>query len=216
MTRGGPGLLGSALVGLLGLNAALAWVALQAALLFPLLVWQALAGRFLPGSGLASYGRQVGLLFLAQGVTWLLTAAVFLGWIHRVYRTLATTGAPGLRHDPGRAVAAFLVPGVNLVAPLRVMRELWWVSAPGAPGPRDRTPPLVAWWWGTLVLSVLTDLALRGGAGRLGVRGLPVVALGEVLRIVAAVLAMTLVLRVNRDQGERLDRLAAGEASRDG
>jgi hypothetical protein len=217
MKRGRPGLLGAALVGLLGLNVALAWVALQAVLLFPLLVWHALAGRFLPESGLPAYGRHLGLLALAQGVTWLLTAAVFLGWIRRVYRTLATTGATGLRHDPGRAVAAFLVPGVNLVAPLRVMRELWWVSAPSAPEPGARTPPLVAWWWGTLLLSVLADLVLWGrvgGPGRLGAGGLPMVVLGEILRIVAAVLAMTLVLRINRDQGERLGRLATGEVQR--
>jgi hypothetical protein len=202
----------------LGLNVTLAWVALQATLLFPHLVWHALAGQFLPGGGLAAYGRQFAMLFLAQGVVWVLTAALFLGWIHRAYGNLAAMGATGLRYSPHQAMAAFLVPGVNLVAPPRVMRELWAASGRRAPGTESEMPRVVAWWWGTLLLSVFVDLVLSARVGgltsRVGVGGMPVMLLGEAIRIAAAVLAVVLVLRVNRDQGERLDRLAAGDPRR--
>jgi hypothetical protein len=207
--------LGAALVGSLGLNAALGWLALQAALFFPLLVWHALAGQFLPDSGLAAYGRQLGWLGLAQAVAGLLTGVLFLAWIRRASDTLVALGVTGLAYSPRQAVAAFLVPGINLVAPLRVVSELWTASAMGESGPGHRTPSVVAWWWGTLLLALLVDLVLiarGGGPGRrLGPGGTPVMVLGEGLRIAAAVLAIAIVLRVNREQGERLARRAPGE-----
>jgi hypothetical protein len=199
----------------LGIDVALAWIALQTTLRFADVLWLGLAGYFLPDSDLARYGREVAFLRLLQGGFWILTAVVFLWWLHRTYRMLGILGAPGLTHTPRQAVATFLVPGVNLVRPLRVMREVWTAShheeRGGASGAAPAAPVMVTWWWALLLLSVGMDLVLleplraawmHFGRGS----GLPLLVLGESLRIAAGVLAIAVVTRINGRLCERLER----------
>jgi hypothetical protein len=203
------------LIGLLGLDIALAWVAIQATLFFAHVVWHGLEGAFLPGTTVRQYGRQLDGLLLARGGAWLLTALVFLTWIGRLSRDLPTLGGPGPATAPRRGVAAFLVPGPNPLRVPAVVRDLWHASDPRAAltAPREaastRSP--VTWWWGLLVTSVLIDLALLDPTAqmrRLGLgAGMPLVLLAECLRIAVAALTIAIVLRISGSQAERLTGL---------
>jgi hypothetical protein len=197
-------------VALLGLNAALAWVALQASLQLAHLVWYGLGGYFLPGTGVARIGRELVLLRRLQEGVFGLTAIVFLAWLHGIYASLATAGAGRLRYSPGQAVAAFLVPVANLVRPYRVVREAWAASQPDSGFPAGAGPPWLTAWWLVFLGSVVVDLALA--APLAGVRSLlrlsgvlPLVALAECLRIGAGVLAIVVVGRIGSALRERLE-----------
>ncbi len=97
--------------------------------------------------------------FLASGLAFLL-------WLHTAHRNLTALAVRDLKFTPGRAVGGFLVPLVNLVMPVLVLRELWRGSAPqsfpGASTPGSRTKQdapvtceLVGWWWAAFMVMVL-------------------------------------------------------------
>jgi hypothetical protein len=186
-------------------------VALQATFLFVHLVWQGLAGRFLPGADLAGFGWQFGWLLRLQTVAWALTAVLFLAWLHSAYDVLPALGVTGVSHSATGAVGTFLVPGVNLVRPPRVLAELWHASARGGTGRgSERMPGWVTAWWTLFLASVAVDILVSEPTGRgkapLGLGGaMPLMVAGELLRIAAAVLAVKVVLTINRYQRERAE-----------
>jgi hypothetical protein len=195
--------LGRGLVGLLVLDIALAWLVLQATLLFTHVVWHALAGEFQTGSPMSRYGLQFDVLLRSQGAAWILTGVCFLVWIARVTRNLPALGTSAPAYSPRQAVGAFLAAAVSPVRPLAVMRAVWRGSDPReAPVPGRggaATPPVLAWWWGVLAASILMDLTQRAGLG--GV--MPLIVVGEALRIAAAVLTIAVVLAISGNQAER-------------
>ena len=71
----------------------------------------------------------------------------FLWWFHCAYQARAGLGPT--RYQPIWAVVGWLVPGVNLIRPLRIMSEL-----------TNRSPHVVSWWtfW---ALGAVTHVALR-------------------------------------------------------
>ena len=104
------------------------------------------------------------LIGLLQVPVFLGTGVAFLIWIYRAHRNLTALGGRELKYTPGWAVGSFLVPFVNLVRPMQVMREVWHGSDPSGierdlspAGPSIRrhlgTPPLVVWWWTLFLLS---------------------------------------------------------------
>jgi hypothetical protein len=201
--RGSPWL-GRILVVVLGLNVALAWMMVQASLVFAHAVWLAAAGQVLAGAEPRRIASQVAGLRLVQAAVWLTTAGLFLAWVHRVHRAPGIPGVPGLR-TARDAVRAFLVPGANLVRVPRVVVALWQASA-GQETPRAVTT-WVAWWWALCLAAVALDLAAvpsgRWALGRLGLAGgLPLLVLGECVRIAAAVLTIVVVARIERHRRE--------------
>jgi hypothetical protein len=209
-----PGRLAHALLALLGLNAALAWLVIAG--MYTLLdrVWKGMAGRLAAADTLEAHLSQLNALRLVQGLAWLATAAVFLWWLYRTHRNLHALGAADLRFTPRAAVSAFFVPVLNVVVPVRVVRELWNGSdpAPPEPGPRGEATmsPWVAWWWGVFVASVLLDPVVSRIAGelqaRLTVGTTVLLVLGQLLEMSAAVLAMMVVWSVSQGQQEIFDR----------
>jgi Domain of unknown function (DUF4328) len=106
-------------------------------------------------------------------------------------------------------VTAFLVPGVNLVRPVTVLRELWTASEalarPIEPPRTCRVPLRVRWWWALLV----SALALEAIAGGLALRSgrpldlgpaMQVLVAGQLLTGAAALVAIAAVLEIGNLQ----------------
>jgi hypothetical protein len=207
--------------GLLALHAVLAWLALQAAFVHVELTWRAVAGREDVRTLQASHADQFRVLRLAQAALWLVTFVVFVCWVSRTHRNLAALGATGLAYAPPRAVAAFLLPGVNVLRPPLVLQELWNASDPRQPPGRAwraaPTPMRVHWWWGLLLAAAVGELTARGlalASGRpldLGA-AMQALVVGQVLAIAAAVLGVVVVLGVDgRQDAAAWTRAPSGE-----
>jgi Domain of unknown function (DUF4328) len=197
----GPGWLGRSLIVLLGVNVVVAWMAIQASFVLAHAVWLAAAGQILAGAEPGRIAGQIARLRLAQAVLWVGTAGLLLAWIHRAHRTLETLGLRDVRAARD-AVRECLIPGANVVRIPRVIGELWRASA-GERDPAIRT--WVMWWWALCLATVALDLAailparrVLAGFGPGG--GLPLLVLGECLRIAAAILTIVVVGRIERHQ----------------
>lgn len=126
-------------------------------------------GHFYPAE-LAADERRRALVGGLQILLFVVSAALFLRWLHRMSRNVRALAATGLRHGPGGAVGWFFVPGVHLRKPLTVVTELFRASHPEfiddwrqAP-----VPHLLTLWWTlwvlfqvTVGLALLTDLWAR-------------------------------------------------------
>jgi hypothetical protein len=186
----------------LGLNIVLAWMAIQASLVFAHAVWLAAAGRILAEAEPGRIAGQIVILRLVQAVAWLSAAGLFLAWIRRAYRTLEALDQAGEHSAPG-GIKVFPVAGPNPVRIPRTVTSLWRASA------GQRTPPAVtawvAWWWSLCMATVTLDLSAippgRWLLTRLGLGGgLPLLVLGECCRIAAAVLTIVIVTRIDACQ----------------
>jgi len=157
-----------------------------------------------------------GLYLLAVAVA----GIAFLVWFRRAWRNLKSLGGRDLKYSTAWVVGGFFVPIMNLYRPIQVMREVWHGSNPSnlerdlqPDGPEIRnqlpTPALIAWWWGLLDVSVVLGrtairIALGDGntidqlhtANTLSI-------LNSMVCIPAVVLAIRIVNRITRWQGER-------------
>jgi hypothetical protein len=145
---------GRAVILLLALNVALAWLVMAGAVTFAERTWLVLGGYAAPGAGLAEHLRQFVWLRRIQLVCIALTVAAVVAWARHA-RPLGPAAAGGL----------------------------------------------LRWWWAVIAAAAAADVAVRV-ASRLGPSPLapggplPLLVLGEILKIAAAVLAMTVVWRV--------------------
>ncbi len=92
----------------------------------------------------------VPLLMLAAGV-------VFVWWFAAAYRRLGRVLPTG--RSSHWAVTGWLVPGINLIRPPAIMREL--VSSPGSVAATDPAPVLVLGWWILLLEGLAIQFILR-------------------------------------------------------
>jgi hypothetical protein len=196
----------------LAADVVLAWVALQARLLFAQLVWFALGGHVVRGAEPSAVLGQLAGLLAVQRFAWLGTGILFLVWVRRAHRHLQAAGVAQVA-DPGEVLRAFLTPGANVVRAPRLVATLWRVSGSGVPA--GAVGRWVAWWWGLSLASVTVDLGTavmgRGVRGLIGLEGgLGLLTLGEGLRIAAAVLTIVVVSRIDRCQREVLGARRAG------
>ncbi|HEU4371289.1 MAG TPA: DUF4328 domain-containing protein [Methylomirabilota bacterium] len=206
---------------LLALHVVLAWFALQAAFVFVELVWRIVAGRDELRALLATHLAQFRVLRLVQAGLWLVTAAAFVRWVGRAQGNLPALGATGFRYAPRQAMAAFLVPGPNVVRPPAVLRELWNASDPRYPAGTTwragRAPACVRWWWALLLAAAAAEVAARalalwsGDPLDLG-PAMRVLVLGQLLAAAAAVLGITVVLGVDSRQEAAAWRRAGAPA----
>jgi hypothetical protein len=185
------------LIALLALDAALAWLALQAVFVFVELIWRGATGRHMYHPLIAAHVRQFEVLRLVQAAAALATAAVFVAWLRQTRADLAALGRGPLRYSARDMATGCLIPGLNLVRPFALVRDLWR-AATG----RARTSPLVGWWWAVLLGGALVDGLARALAVRAGTpldlgRGMQVLLVGGLLQIAAAVLTIALVLALD-------------------
>ena len=87
---------------------------------------------------------------------------LFLIWMRRVYGNAVATGFVRIRLSPRWVVGTFFVPGVNVLWPFLVIREIWSASGPEADSAIQRrsTPAWLAWWWGLFVFATVLDPGL--------------------------------------------------------
>jgi Domain of unknown function (DUF4328) len=202
------GRLGRSLIIALGSNAAMAWIVLVGVYTFFERVWRGLGGRF-AGQSLEGHWEQLEVARRLQGLAWVVTAVLFLIWMRRVYGNAVATGYVRIRLSPRWVVGTFFVPGVNVLWPFLVIREIWGASGPEADSaiqPRS-TPAWLAWWWGLFVLATVLDPGLWRLVEDTSTRfslGLPslFLVLAQLLEIAAAILGIVVVRRINQRQEE--------------
>lgn len=97
----------------------------------------------------------VPLVGLLHALLFLVTAVVFLVWLHRARRN-----AVAVRHQfgPGWAIGGWFVPPANVYIPLRVVLDTGWAAV--APDRRATVTWPVAVWWACWVLSWVTAFRL--------------------------------------------------------
>jgi hypothetical protein len=203
-----PGRTTRALVIALGASAAAAWVVLAGLYTFFERVWRGLGNDF-AGQSLQAHWAQVEISRRVQGGVWLVTAILFLAWLHRVYGNLRVLGAVRLRFSPRWAVTTFFVPVLHLLWPFLVMREIWTASDPSATDdpqpPPGATSPWVGWWWGCFVTASVLDPGfwrlVEDTSARFAM-GAPtlILVVAQLAEIAAAVLGIVVVLRVDARQ----------------
>ena len=102
----------------------------------------------------------------------LTTAVAFTTWLYRSRANLRAFGARELRFSRNWTVFAFLIPGLNLVRPYQVVREVWQASDPSTTDPfgwKQVKPPLLfrTWWVTFVVFVVMKPLAIWMGSSAL-------------------------------------------------
>ena len=135
-----------------------------------------------------------------------LVGIVFLVWFRRVYENSRSfTGTS--RRSMTMAVVGWVIPGVQFVFPLAMMRE---VVPPNHVEPplRPVEPSTLRWWWGMWVTSIVVSLLLQFSSpvsvDELVMQSYLVLVL-ELTYFVAAVLLIGIVLAVTNYQDSRLD-----------
>ena len=164
----------------------------------------------------------------------LVAAVVCLIWIYRVHANLPVLGARNLKFTPLWAVGWWFIPIAHLFRPYQVLREIWHGSDPvldvvvrghgGETTLRMEASTVVLGWWWALVVSALAlqfyypFLAAVTGDDTGEISSLFYVALFSVkatstaLNIAAAVLAILVVLKIDRMQTEKQRLLAARQS----
>ena len=140
----------------------------------------------------------------------------FIVWLRRSYRNLGALGIRTLRFKPGWAVGGWFVPFLNLARPKSIVNDVWRASDPDlppeVPEPPEgaRVPPFVNWWWATWIASwlVYPDAVPRGdpSVDEMVVDVQRVLA-GDVLIVVAGILAILTLHRTTSRQEQRRARL---------
>lgn len=195
------------LVLLLGLDIAVAWMVIQGVYLYLGIVWHGLAGEFLAPGGIEAHIRQFLALRRIQAVVWIATIVLFLVWVRRAQNRAEALGGPVVVDSGWATIAVFLIPGLNLVRPVRLVSALWQAGDPRG-APHGRVPRWVRWWWALVLAAALAHgLAAGLAADRsrpLDLGGpMQLLVLAELLEIAAAVLAILLVRRITGRQEDQ-------------
>lgn len=151
---------------------------------------------------------------IVQSLAILMTAIVFLMWLHRAYANLGEVGTRVTRFTPGWAVGFWFIPILNVFRPYQVVSETWrrseWLNAPGIS--TEKSPAVVGWWWLSFLVSGTLGriFARRIGAAEfidevIGATWLGVLA--DTASCIAALLAIAVVSGIDRHQ-QRMGRLA--------
>ncbi|MFJ2033470.1 DUF4328 domain-containing protein [Streptosporangium sp. NPDC087985] len=144
------------------------------------------------------------ILIMLVTVTTVAAVAAYLTWLIRARRSAVP------RASAAPVLAAWLVPGVNLIAPPLLVYRLWWASRPPADRHGRWVALLAAWWvsWLAALVLVPLRLPLRGVPGNTGLTGLGPVELTTV--VISALLCAATVRQITRIQttGARYRRRA--------
>lgn len=100
------------------------------------------------------YAFDAGALVFLVGAGLTSMAAVSL-WTWRAAANLLDWDIRGFSYTPAWVALAYWVPGVNLVAPAQIMRELWNLSDGEIPELARQTVGLVTAWWSCFLIGCL-------------------------------------------------------------
>jgi hypothetical protein len=184
--------------------------------------------RQMPDPGVADANDQrILAIAIANKLAYVGAGIAYLMWCHRAYRNLPALGAKVLDSTPGWAVGWYFVPIAFLFKPCQSMSEIWRYSDPAQHGTiRKSTSPLVGVWWAAFLITIFFDRFSTVNA--IGVKDHPTLeSLKDIsntaltacaIEFVAALLAITLVFWIDKNQQATNDLIAAqppGEATRD-
>lgn len=88
------------------------------------------------------------LIGIGGGALFLLTAILFLRWVHRANENARRLGAVDMEYTPGWAVGCYFLPVLYLVMPYQAMREIWNASSSPTAWQSLRGHWIVRLWWG--------------------------------------------------------------------
>ena len=164
----------------------------------------------------------------------LAAAVACLIWLYRVHANLPALGAQNLKFTPLWAVGWWFIPIGHLFRPYQVLHEIWAGSDPvldvvvrGQGGETtlriEASTAVLGWWWALVVSALALQfyhpfLAAVTGDDRGEFSSLFYVVLFSVkatstaLNIVAAVLGILVVLKIDRMQAEKQRLLAARQS----
>ena len=207
--------LGSWLIGLLSLNAALDVVAAISDISYLGLIERWRQGLVSLSEVSTADSRQASLALL-QLLVFLVTAIVFIVWFRRAYRNLGPLGAPWLRFKPGWATGGWFVPIFNVVRPKEIANDVWRVSDPDLPpaldGPalgRPVSRVVDLWWFAFIVSAALGRAAFRAESETLDqiASATRLYLVGDVWDVFLSVLALVVVKHVTDRQELRNSRV---------
>lgn len=192
-----------------------------------------IAFDILDATNISQGDPQEGGLYFAAGATAFLSLITYYGsfiaavvffcmWLHRIVRNMPSLGAPDPSFSPTVAVVLSFVPFMNLVQPLLSIIDAWRAS------PTDRRwldrsarrsvriPILIVGWWAAWLISRLVTWAgalvsISNGGEGYKIAGLVIDAVGDVLLIAAAALAILVVRRLTARQDARNQLIVSGQ-----
>ena len=171
-----------------------------------------LGGAEPEGLGQAIVALAVGFAAILQGCIFIATAVCFLVWLYKAYANLPALGSESLIFSPKSAVIGWFIPFVNLVQGYKSVHTLYLESQP-RPNTLEtgfaipKSARIVGFWWGAYLLrGIVSRIADRmsehdfsGAVGWL--------VTSELLDIVAAVLCILIVYRIEKRQHDQHDDL---------
>jgi hypothetical protein len=155
--------------------------------------------------------RPVGIVVV---VIYLSTVIMWLVWQHRAQSNLHALAVPRLTFSPGWAVGWWLIPIANLWKPFQTVRELWKASTGDEKWWAVPTSSVIGWWWACwVVFNFLYNTTIRfygseSSTVRTYIVGDRVSIAGDLVSIVAAILAISIVRAVNERQAGLVKVLA--------
>lgn len=167
----------------------------------------------------------VGGLSLVLQIANIAAGIAFLVWMHHASTNAHSFGHEGLRYEPAWAVAWWFIPIVSMWKPFGAMREIWRASDPRLASMGSKTawagieaPALLLVWWLTYLASGTIAVVGGLGAGYAAAMGRDVttgnvlVAISQVLSIVAGIAVIVILRRIDRHQAELQASLASAGA----
>ena len=153
-----------------------------------------------------------------QTTAFLFAAVAFLMWIHRAHSNLPALGARRLQYSPGWTVGYFFIPILNLFRPYQATKEIWKGSDPEAAFSERAglsqigTPATLPMWWAFWIAANLAGrasarMSLRAETLDEMVTSSWVTLVADVISAVAAVLAISVVLGIDRNQEQKATAL---------
>lgn len=143
---------------------------------------------------------------------------MFLNWVGRVAGNIIPLGTKTARFTPTKAMLSFFIPLANLVLPYQALVEIWRYSDPGfvavplMNSPHAKESPILGAWWASVFFVLFSPLTLElydfnsvaAHPGDRIVRNafLPV----SIAWFAHSLLAIALILGVNRRQSQRMER----------
>ena len=129
---------------------------------------RAISGETITLAEATSNDSRQALIGFGQTALYIAAAVLFLIWIHRAHKNLASLHATDLRFTPGWAVGWFFVPIMSLFRPYQVASEIHKASDPNVDTTdaisrkNVATSPIVGWWWAFFLISnFVANIALR-------------------------------------------------------
>jgi len=155
---------------------------------------------------------QLGFLFM--------TAIFFLLWLYHAYKNLRLFKIEDTSFSPQWAVLSYFIPGLNFYLPYQSMCELWQASHSTALSRNEwkkvAVPRFILGWWLLFVIAMMVELfswkiILKGETiHELSIHG-AIWFVSNLFEIIAIVLLISVVRRINLQQREKFRRLSALE-----